>query len=397
MAESAPNIHRFARDAEVWERHQATSNWTKPSHASMLTGHFTEVHGADKEGVIHPGVRTLAERFREHGFVTGACVFDTPWLAGDLGFARGFDEYALHRWGLRHATRAVSNWVEERRDQDFFFFFHTYEAHSDYHLLPYESPGATQETVASRFGALEYGYRGGHRGSKLLRAMNDGQVTPLPGEAEILRYLYDRSVAHLDEQLGVLFSNLRQMGVYDDLLIVLTSDHGESFFEHGKWLHYSAWEELLHVPLVIKWPGGEHARRRHSLRTSAVDLAPTLLAAFGLDRSGLPGPDLHQRQPGSPVFSFTQRGSVVYRGDLKAVVDPEKGEQHLYDLSADPSESRDLSREQPGQMERFAGWIARRREEDRRLREEAEELFGQAATTELTEDERARLRALGYL
>jgi hypothetical protein len=390
-----PALDRFAASAEVWSPHYAAAAWTKPSHGSLLTGESPLAHGANLfDAPLGPGVVTLAERFGRAGFRTAGLVFDCLWLDPRFGFDRGFAEYRSTHWTLGQAGRQLVNWIAAHRGEPFFFFLHTFEPHSDFGRLPYEAPGVRPRGVEERFGARGYGCREGRCASGLLKALDDGTLAPLPQEQEILRFLYGEGVRHTDAQLGVLFADLEELGLFDDLMIVVTSDHGELLLEHGRTLHGSYWDEVLRVPLLVKWPDGQYAGRREIV-TGALDVAPTLLAAAGLPHDGLRGSDLRRVEKRRAVIHWNGWG-VVAQGPFKAVVWPQSDLRLLFDLESDPREQRDLAGEQPelmaGAERLLARWIAeegvRRRDLHRRAEVDA---------PRLTPEEEERLRALGYV
>ena len=395
-APATPALARLAADGETFAPHVAGSGWTKPSHATLLTGHLSGVHGAGTiEGSIRPGVPTLAERLAAAGLATGGVVHDCVWLDPKFGFDRGFDDYRSRVWGTGQLARAAVDWIGRHRDEPFFFFLHTFEPHSDFWHLPYEGAGATRRTVRRRFGVRGYGCREGECATGLLTALGEGRVAPLPREPAILRHLYGGGVAAADAELGRLFDDLEAMGLYDDLLVVLTSDHGEMLLEHGATLHGSWWEQVLRVPLVVKWPGAERAGAVTRRRTSAMDVMPTLLAAAGLPADAdLPGRDL--RSPARRPVLADNGWLAVYDGPLKAVVGAEGGDR-LYDLAADPGESRDLAAERPAELARLAAAAAAWRASEERLLDRLGRRRDPAAPSPLTPEEEERLRALGYL
>ncbi len=391
-----PQLDRFVAEAQVWAPHYAGSGWTKPSHATLLTGQHGWMHRATVDSAaIDPRVETLAERFRRSGFGTAALVHDCLWLDPRWGFDRGFDEYRLLRWSLPQATRAVANWITDHRGERFFFFFHAFEPHSDSSRLPYESPGVTRGTILERFAVGDYGCRAGKCASELLMGINAGLPT-IEGEEEILRYLYARSVREVDRRLGQLFDHLRRLELYDDMMIVLTADHGEEFLEHGKLLHGTFWEEVIRAPLVIKWPRGRFAGERRTVPSGAVDVAPTLLAEFGLDREGLPGTPLLERTADTPVYLVNGEWDAVIVDGMKAVSDLEELRLLLFDLAEDPHEARELAGTRTEQAQALAEMIAARIELDRRALAELESK-PDADAPHLTPEERERLRSLGYV
>jgi len=391
-----PALARLAADGETFVPHVAGSSWTQPSHATLLTGFSPGVHGATTmNDPIRAAVPTLAERLSAAGLATGGVVHDCVWLDPKFGFDRGFDDYRSRVWGTGQLARAAVDWIAGHRDRPFFFFLHTFEPHSDFWHLPYEGVGATPRDVRRLFGVRGYGCREGQCATGLLTALGDGRLAPLPSEPAILRHLYGGGVAATDAELGRLLADLEAMGLYDELTVVVTSDHGELLLEHGATLHGWWWEEVLRVPLVVKWPRGERAGTVTRRRTGAMDVVPTLLAAAGLP------PDPHL--PGRDLRSTARRPVVadngwlaVYDGSLKAVLGAE-GRDLLFDLDADPGESRDLSAERPAELARLAAAGAAWRAAERRL---LERLGGRAdgtAPAPLTPEEEERLRALGYL
>lgn len=389
-----PALDRLVTEGEVFTRHYAGANWTKPSHANLLTGRGPEVHRTTGyQDVLHPAAETLAERFRRGGFRTAGLVHDCVWLNPEFGFGRGFDEYRAVKWGAEPAVRETSGWMAEHRGEPFFYFLHLFDVHSDFAVLPYEGPGVRQSTVEERFGVEGYGCRWGACASSMLIRINDGGE-PIPEEGEILRFLYGRGVSRTDAALGALFDDLRRLGMWDDLTVAVTADHGEAFFEHGQVLHEGWWDEVTRVPLVIKWPRGAGAGTVRQGPSSSIDVAPTLLTAAGLSPGDLPGADLRRRRADRPVFSGTAWRTVV-AGPLKAVF-PHRGPPQLYDLAGDPGEHRDLAAERPQEVTRLRRLLDAHHEREladfERLARGVE-----AGERALTDEERARLRALGYL
>jgi len=253
-----PNLARLAGESEVWRSHYAAATWTKPSHASMLTGYAPDTHGAvsHKTG-IDADVPTLAERLKDQGLATGGLVYDCVNLSARWGFHRGFDEYRIERWRTPRLAREALNWMVEQRSEPFFFFLHTFEPHSDRHALPYEAPGVTRQTVQQRFGMAGYGCREQRCASVLLKAFNKGWAVPRTEDPEVLLHLYQQGVSATDQALGQLMDDLKSSGLWHRLMVLVTSDHGEEFGEHGKYLHSTLYDPVIRVPLLVKpWPVG---------------------------------------------------------------------------------------------------------------------------------------------
>lgn len=392
-----PRLDDFLEKSETWTPHYAAGTWTKPSHAGLLTGQYPFVHGAYREkAAIRPSIKTLAERFREKGFLTTAIVYDI-WLGPEFGFSRGFDEYHVAPYKIPKLARRVSNWIADHKEDSFFLFFHVFDVHSDFHKIPYEAPGVSARTLARELSVEDYGCRDGVCASRLLNELKTGSVPLLEREIEILKHSYDREVANVDSHLGELFENLERMGVFENMLVVFTSDHGESFVGPGRLMHGDHWEEIVRVPLAIKWPGNERAGEKRHFVTSALDIAPTLAEFYSLDTEELPGTDLRNAEASRVVFSGGYN-TIVVAGKHKAVM--RGGRDHLlYDLEEDPDETRDISILDRETLARLSDLAQARRRLDRQTLErlKSRDTSGLSQFKDLSEEEIKRLKSFGYL
>lgn len=393
---AVPNLTRFASQAQIFSPHYAGATWTLPSQATILTGQYPKVHGlVERKRVLRPGVRTLAQRFREKGFRTEALVYDCLWLDPRFGFDRGFDGYRSVAWDLSKMVREASNFLVDHRDDSFFYFLHLFEVHSDRYKIPYESPGMTEEAIAARFSVEDYGCRNDLCASRLLHQIDRGRVPMLDGESEILEHLYRRGVVETDRQLGLLFDNLRSAGLFDRMTIVVTSDHGESFEGPGRLMHGGPFEEVLRVPLLVKWPGNVRGGERTEGATSAVDVAATLAESYGLDGEGLAGKSLLAPRPEGAIFAGTHDHIVVRRG-WKAVF-PLRGKPRLFDLGRDPQERRNLARRQPERLKELKKLLRRRLRAESKQVAEIKRRGEEEGERGFSREEIERLESLGYV
>jgi arylsulfatase A-like enzyme len=315
-----PNLAALCREGVVFERAYAPSPVTLPSHASMLTGKELPAHGIFDNGRYTLGTehRTLAELLAEHGYATGAFV-SALVLGSRFGLDQGFQTYddeipeaALigERRGDLTTARAMA-WLEEHQHERSFLFLHLFDPHA-----PYEAPEAFVSAIARIH----------------------------PGAPEYVR-AYLAEVAFADHCVGLLLAKLRELGLADRSLIVVTADHGESQGEHGENTHgYFIYSSTTRVPLLLKVPD-----RSTPLRVAApvgvVDIAPTIASLLGLgfdaeiqgrDLGGLigggAGPD-----PGRALTSISLEprkygGSSllgIVAGDFKYIQAPRP---ELYDL-----------------------------------------------------------------
>ena len=387
----------FLDEAEGWTVHYSGASWTLPSHATMLTGVPAWVHGAVGRGFpIHESVPTLAERMRVAGLRTAAIAYGSEWLKPEWGFDRGFESYEWARWRVDRQTRRAARWIYEHREEGFFYFFHTFEPHSDFERLPYEAPGVSRETVEHRFSVADYGCREGLCASRMLAAINRGRINATESDRLVLPELYREGVRFTTATLGELFDVLRSGGVWDDLTVIVTSDHGEEFFEHGGVLHDSLYEEVLRVPLWIKWSDGDRAGVRNGMPTASIDLVPTVLEIVGEPDNRLQGQPLQRPSAERAIFAGDFDKAVV-AGQRKAVFGNDGDVRRLYDLAVDPAEKVDLAPSMPEEIDSIHRQLIARVIEDRdRWGVEGWAPVGRGSV-ELTPEERERLRALGYL
>jgi arylsulfatase A-like enzyme len=261
--DTAPNLSSIAARGVTFDEAITTSVTTAPSHMSLFTGLYPVRHGI-RRGNEHkrPGIATLSLAFREAGYATAAFT-ENGYLLRPRGFGEGFGEYTENRGddrkGLGDARATfgqVRTWLERQRRRPYFLFVHTYQVHS-----PYAPEGA----YATLF---------------------EGDDLPGPETAAIRaeRDRYDREIRVADDELEKLIATIERTSRDGSVLVVVLSDHGEEFKEHGALQHGgSLFEESLRIPLVFFWPGHIPAGRRIEAPVSLIDVAPTILDLAGLD------------------------------------------------------------------------------------------------------------------
>jgi arylsulfatase A-like enzyme len=383
--DTTPNLTRFAADAITYEDAISTGTWTVPSHASMFTGLLPSYHGAERVAAdrnlatpINPEVATLAEILRGHGYRTAAFVANSTYLSPSLGFARGFEKFSPEE-GLTDAVgnRALDWLAGSIRPT--FLFLNVLDPHE-----PYEPPAPYDQSYPGKRDDL---------GNKITELYWKGtELTP-----EVRQHfesLYDGEISYTDRALEGLFGRLRDLGRYDESLIILTSDHGELLGEHGLAGHGAdPYQELVHVPLFVKMPDGADAGTRVERRVSTLGVFATILAAARVPLpAGSQSVLLAQPQDvwTEDVSWFGQRITAGYDGDMK-IVRREKTDQlrertDLFALDRDPKEQKPLDVAQAPELA----------EKMRRFR--AEPRPTNAAPPPRIDPERERkLRELGYI
>ena len=220
-------------------------------------------------------------------------------------------------------------------------------------------------------------------------------MTRGPHDAEILHATYSAGVRYLDHVLGALFDDLRESGMWDQLLVVVTSDHGEEFDDHGGFGHHTLYDEITRVPLLIKWPHGARAGFTRGTVCSSVDLAPTLLEFAGCPTDGLQGSHLHRRQDDAPIFIGTLDRAVVEDG-YKAIFSYRSRPVQLFNLVTDPQELTNLAEVEPERVRNLEGILRVQDDRDIALWQRIGSVLDPKGV-ELSDSERERLKAFGYL
>jgi arylsulfatase A-like enzyme len=292
--ETSPVLDAFARECVLFEEVYATSCKTAESHMSLFTSLPVSAHGVSNASArLNLEIRELgknrlmlAQVLRRAGYWNSAIVCGGN-VHPQMGFARGYE--GRFDSGLRDVSvivdRVLAEWDEGlAQPRPAFVFMHTYQVHG-----PYTPPAeyrkrfapALRGVIGQRIAGLEslsFGEIGLSEGTGFWDGLEDFG----PEEAAALSDLYDAEIAYTDHELGRLFDGLAERGVLDRMLIVILSDHGEEFAEHGEYQHDQLYTETLRVPLMIRLPGGRLGGTRVRGQTSLVDVMPTLLELLEL-------------------------------------------------------------------------------------------------------------------
>jgi arylsulfatase A-like enzyme len=374
--ETSPALAAFAKDAVVFEQAIAPFPSTTASHMSMLTGLHPCAHRVIVPSVsLAPGVPTLAQVLAGAGYATGA-VTEDGLIRGEAGFDRGFDEYRDVVWtgeeplGLFPDTIEFARaWLVRHADLPFFFFLHTYQPHVPFKVAPYYRTLFVPPAGAA--------------------------------DAQIQAAAYDAGLRYTDDYLASLFGWLARAGLLERTLVIVTSDHGTEFGEHGGIGHArGVYDEQVHVPLLFRHPTLVRGGRRIGEPVSSVDILPTVLGLLGIaPPAGVQGTSLVACLRGEActrgeVFAEQLWGArqTVRRAGPLAWVERQEGLE-LYDVVADPHETKNLAAARPDEARAGQASIAAFRSA---CTEAAARVRAATAPPLDAEHERA-LRALGYL
>ena len=406
-----PHLDAFARQSILFERCSSTSTYTLPSFASLFTGLLPYHHGAvgGPQPRLRAQARTLAELLRARGYTTHAFVA-IDYLTSEFSMDRGFDEHeSFLRGPVSTRSRLYQDqlveFLDRPRDRPFLLFAHYFDSHSPYEPSPpfdrmyYQGDPESPEHAGLR---LLFEQRTNHQSTRThnydwLRGITD---------IEFPVKQYAAGITNLADTLGMFFDALRASGLMDRSIVVVVADHGEHLTEHrALFYHRYPYEEVLHVPLLIRLPGGVEGGRRVVEDVSLVDVLPTLMELLGLPlEQPLDGLSLVGLiRGGKPLperFLFSEFGGRPERW-VKAVWDGRYrllsfnlsgwAWMELYDRHEDPAELRNLVRVLPRERERLARVLDARFPPGSRIRP------GEAGDVqELDPGVAARLRALGY-
>ncbi len=341
--DTTPKLLEFAKDAVLFEQAISHSSWTKPSVASILTSLLPGRHRAVQlRDPLDPGLVTLAEMLEAKGYATGAAIANSVIYSAGTNFEQGFGHFAGLHGAENRPSKLVEaqvvvdealRWIDSRRGFPRFLYIHTMDPHVPYappppfdrKYQPHPTPG--HPGVDPRTDYLE------------------------PLDRDRLMAQYDGDIAYGDQEFGRFIAELKRRGLYDRAVIAFVGDHGEEFQEHGQFLHgKSVFDELIQVPLLVKFPRQKSAGQRVKQQVQTGDILPTLLQSLGLE---VPQPPTIVGRPlqavvrgGTPeppvVSEISHRGFVangMRTGKDKYIQRFSPKEDELYfDLLQDPKE-----------------------------------------------------------
>ena len=408
--DTTPNLRFLAEAGARFDLAYAASSSTAPSHATMFTSLYPITHQVLKQGqTLSQGDYTLAEHLTANGYQTAAVVGSFV-MNVKFGFSQGFSFYdddfkastaTIHRryWKGQpdvidqHAvetSRKAISWLKRKRsgERPFFLFVHYFDPHA-----PYVPP----EPFLSRF----------------------APAGKPPTELEKIIGRYDGEIALTDREIGKLFETLKEMGLEENTLVLVTSDHGEGMGQHGHLGHsINIYEEAVRVPLLFRWPDRIAKGSVISAPVEQVDLAPTILDLIGVQSDGFSfqGRSLAAALRGDgdasldaerPVYLYREyyagrrmklhsgdqvwlKGgkSGIRAGQWKYIEGKEENTRELFDLVADPQEQRNLITTFPQKTAELASQLEAWEQVHRRK---------ESLKEKLSEKDLERLKALGYV
>jgi arylsulfatase A-like enzyme len=299
---TTPNLDQLvAAEGVRFEQTITASSWTYPSNAAMLTGRMPSrlgVNWSDIRTSIPAGEALLAEHLHNAGYYTAGFI-NNFYLTNSFGFNRGFDVYETLRGSekaedlnLLATNWLETQWVPDGGTQPLFLFLYYYDPHTWYDPPPpYDTLYDETYTGSITPDVYQHG-----------QPVVAGELVPTPRDVEHLLALYDGEITYWDHHFGQMMTYLDDLGILDNSLVVVTSDHGQMFGEHNKWVHRnSLYEEVLRVPMLLRYDGVVAKGHVAAEPVNTVDLMPTILDLIGLPVSGgLDGISLRPQAQGQP-------------------------------------------------------------------------------------------------
>jgi arylsulfatase len=421
---TSPHLDAFARENILFEKAFSHEPWTPPSHLSMLTELYPRTLGFKEWEFMNPKIVTLAEMLKNDGYATFA-FSSNIWLTPEGGFGEGFDQFVFPRSNrfspddpLREAeyqNKSIIATLQKNKQKSFFAFIHYYDVHSKSKRYPYEAPAPFSDLFTHTIVSDFKGGTDGVYASEYLRKVNREQIKLADKDLQYVVALYDNGIAYMDSCIGEFIRALKDMGMYDNSLIIITADHGEEFQEHGYMLHENPffYEEIIHVPFLVKLPRGMReaasGRRIHAL-VELIDIMPSVLECAKIKPLHVLGasflPLLEGTEKGKEyVYGLSSKKSVYIRSHKwKLLGDDDLNETRfqLYDLENDPHEQRDIITQKAEVKTMLFRKLQERLESSMALQEQ---IFGKTGGHKqrmgkglgINEQQKEKLRSLGYI
>lgn len=407
--ETSSGLAEFASHSTKFTRAYATSSWTKPSVASLFTGLLPSTHRVLVRGrVLSPRFETLAERLSQAGW-TSSAFSGNLFISDQTGYEQGFESFLGHDGDVLaypdvgDMQKVVDTWLthSERGAEPLFLYFQPMNCHG-----PYLVPETRRSDLLGHEPAPDFRYRGQLMQSIVKHGDLAARKDVTPEIVQSLTDQYDTAVRYSLDTVGTLLESLRSSDLYEESLIVITSDHGEELFDHGGFSHaYTLFEEVVRVPLWIKLPGQTRAATIDR-PVSLLDLYPTILDLVGLDiPAGLHGISLSPVLSGDtssgpsdlrPILYETRwQNRAVAAGvrvgpykmiDIRTNYEGRQNTQLLFNLDDDPRELQDLAAVRPEILESMVLELIRGMDPQ-----------AEPHTPETIEFDAEALEALGYL
>ncbi len=421
---STPNIDQIANDGMLFKNAISPSSWTLPAISSILTGLPPSVHQAiNRDSKLSHKLKTLAEYLKEANYYTGA-IGANQFLVEERNVNQGFIDYNFfpkssigntlgsyitkklfpqqfeEKVTTGELTDLAVKWVKQasQNNRNIFLWLHYLDPHVPYNppakYLPDLEP---PPSIGTKFGATT--------------SIRSGKFIPTIFERKWIQLLYEKEVRYVDDNIGRFITALKQFNIYDESLIVVLSDHGEEFWEHGGFEHgHTLYNEVIRVPLIIKLPESfsNYTPKPVQIRVSTQNIFPTILELCDIDfdqnmnytTSLTPlwsnNQDSYRPIPviSSGLLYFDEQESVIF-GDTKYIRSLLNDAEELYHLADDPEEQFSYAKKDADQIELALNMLEEYHKSSKKVRN----LLGVSKSEHINLDKETlrKLRSMGYI
>ena len=369
---TTPTIDAMAKDGFNFTNAISTSSWTVPAAMTWFTGVSASEHKLFNKFAVYnppnnklsrmrelaPNLVTLAEVLKQNGYMTGGFTGDAG-MSAVFGYGLGFDTYfdKIKFGGMDKSIPLALDWIKTNKDKKMFIFLHGYDAH-----------GQHVPDAGFDYRFVDKGYDKKYTGSKeeqeALReeGLEKGTVSVRKEDVSFWRAIYDEKIQRTDADFKGFLEEYEKLGLTGKTIFILTSDHGTEFFEHNKMDHgFSLYDELVHIPLVIKLPKSSGGKVITD-QISSLNVMPTVLDLLDVKvpenvTKQMRGKSLVPALQGKPVAEdvfcetdyrhFTFKRSVQTKEGWKFIYNLENKTRELYNLKSDPAETKNLADAEP--------------------------------------------------
>jgi arylsulfatase A-like enzyme len=417
---TTPTLDKLAKEGVVFSKAIATSSWTMPTVMSVFTSLYPGIHRTTNyQKKLPNGINTLAEILKENGYMTTAFV-GNPTLDNRFGFSKGFylyDDFTvqmhvgfnlfknndmaaqlIHNVVTNSVVNcAAINWLQKNYLKvPFFMFVFYFDPHYDY------IPPPPFDTI------FDPNYNGSIDG-RGIAAEQRKSTRPPQRDLDHIIALYDGEILHTNSYISKLLGKFAEYDLLGETLVIVFGDHGDEFYEHGSTAHaHTLYNELIHVPLIFRWPSTIPQSRRVDAMVSQVDIMPTILDYLGIKHTGfMQGsslrPLIEGRENKLHDLVYAEVGtyidsifSAVISKDYKFILNLKTNEKQLFDMNSDLNEQINIYKRSPNGPIHLESHLSLWLVQNEKL---AAQLFGNenVQQVELDENRLRQLKALGYI
>jgi len=384
---TTPNIDRFAKDSSVFLNTISQAPSTEPSHASIFTSLIPSKHGAlfSKKTKLSDELVTFPKILKNKGYST-VSFHGGGQISSDYGFSQGFDIYEEIKEknnNFEHNVKNATTWLQKNKNKKFFLFLHTFQVHLGYFL----DHNYTYEFTKDYKGNLTE-----HTYINYINSVNANKIKANKEDTDYVISLYDSEIKSVDEAFNNLILFLKENNLYDNTIIIFTSDHGEEFGERHMIAYHShtLYDELLKVPLIIKFPNSKYKNTITNKQVRSIDIFPTILDILSIpitvDIDGVSLLNLLENKAFN-ITAISERDINMI--NLPASLRTETWKLNinsLYNIEDDPDEKIDLSKDYPEIVSVYKELLDKEREENIT-----------PTKTQISEDTYEKLKSLGYI